>query len=218
MECEETTSTVDVLVPTAYSFPSTGTLLGLGFILFSAWYVGSPISIDQYLSFVVMGALTAFGSMAVAIPFLLDFFGLPADQFQLYLLGSVVTARVATGLAALHGFIITLLVATAVIKRLKWHRMIQVFGLHLGITAGVMILLGLSLTYLIPYEYTGVKTFESMRLMGKPAVVQTVKVPTALSSADQARDRLDVIHERGSIRVGYFSNSLPFAFRNNQKR
>ena len=45
MECEETDSTVDVLVPTAYSFPSTGTLLGLGFILFSAWYVGSPLRI-----------------------------------------------------------------------------------------------------------------------------------------------------------------------------
>ncbi len=36
MECEETDSTVDVLVPTAYSFSSAGTLLGLGFILFSA--------------------------------------------------------------------------------------------------------------------------------------------------------------------------------------
>ncbi len=58
-----------------------------------------------------MGALTAFGSMAVAIPFLLDFFGLPSDQFQLYLLGSVVTARFA---AALHGFVVTLLVASGV--------------------------------------------------------------------------------------------------------
>ena len=93
MECEETDSTVDVLVPTAYSFPSTGTLLGLGFILFSAWYVGSPLGFNDYISFVVMGALTAFGSMAVAIPFLLNFFDLPADQFQLYLLGSVVTTK-----------------------------------------------------------------------------------------------------------------------------
>ena len=63
MDCEKTDSTVDVLVPTAYSFPSTGTLLGLGFILFSAWYVGSPLSLEQYPSFVVMGILTAFGSM-----------------------------------------------------------------------------------------------------------------------------------------------------------
>jgi len=114
MECEETDSTVDVLVPTAYSFPSTGTLLGLGFILFSAWYVGSPLDIGEYPSYVVMGAFSAFGSMAVAIPFLLDYFNLPADQFQLYLLGSVVTARVATGLAALHGFVVTLLVAMSI--------------------------------------------------------------------------------------------------------
>ena len=218
MECEETMSTVDVLVPTAYSFPSTGTLLGLGFILFSAWYVGSPISIDQYPSFVVMGALTAFGSMAVAIPFLLDFFGLPADQFQLYLLGSVVTARVATGLAALHGFIVTLLVATAVIKRLKWHRMLQIFGIHLGISAGVMALLGVALTHFIPYEYTGVRTFESMRLMGQPAPVIEIKELSPLSSEDQARPRLEIIRERGSIRVGYFSNTLPFAFRNDRDK
>ena len=52
MACEETMSTVDVMVPTAYSFPSTGTLLGLGFILFSSWYVGSPLSIEQYPSYI----------------------------------------------------------------------------------------------------------------------------------------------------------------------
>lgn len=216
MSCDETRSTVNVLVPTAYSFPSTGTLLGLGFILFSAWYVGSPLGIDQYPSYVIMGALTAFGSMAVAIPFLLDYFGLPADQFQFYLLGSVVTARFATGLAALHGFVVTLLVASAVLKKLKWHRLMQAIGLHLGITAGVMILAGFTLTQLIPYEYTGVRTFESMRLMSKPAIVEEIKDFTPLSLYDQQRPRLDVIRERQSIRVGYFSNTLPFAFRNNK--
>ncbi len=217
MECEETLSTVDVLVPTAYSFPSTGTLLGLGFILFSAWYVGSPLSVDNYPSYVIMGALSAFGSMAVAIPFLLDYFDLPADQFQLYLLGSVVTARFATALAAFHGFVVTLLVASAVLARLNWRRMVRAIGVHLGATAGVMVLAGSALTYLIPYEYTGVKTFESMRLMGQSVSVkriETVEELQPLTSADQARPRLDVIRERGSIRVGYFSNKLPYAFRN----
>jgi Na+/H+-dicarboxylate symporter len=218
LDCEETDSTVDVLVPTAYSFPSTGTLLGLGFILFSAWYVGSPLSLDQYPSYVIMGALTAFGSMAVAIPFLLDYYGLPADQFQLYLLGSVVTARVATGLAALHGFVVTLLVATAVVKRLQWHRMMQIIGIHLGITAGVMIMAGVALSHLIPYEYTGVRTFESLRLMGEPANAREMEEIPPLILADQSRPRLDVIRERGSIRVGYFSNTLPFAFRNDNNR
>ena len=39
MESDEGEVTIDVLVPTAYSFPSAGTLLGLGFILFAAWFV-----------------------------------------------------------------------------------------------------------------------------------------------------------------------------------
>ncbi len=216
MDCEETRSTVDVLVPTAYSFPSTGTLLGLGFILFSSWYVGSPLTFEQYPSYIVMGALTAFGSMAVAIPFLLDFFGLPADQFQLYLLGSVVTARFATALAALHGFVVTLLVASAVVRRLKWHRMFQAIGLHLGVTAGVMIATGLALTYLIPYEYEGTQNFESMRLIGTPAPIKQVSKPEALSAEKLAQPRLDIIRERGTIRVGYFSNALPYSFRNNK--
>ena len=214
MECEETSSTVDVLVPTAYSFPSTGTLLGLGFILFSGWYVGSPISLAQYPSYVVMGAFSAFGSMAVAIPFMLDFFGLPADQFQLYLLGSVVTARFATGIAALHGFVVTLLVATAVMGRLKWSRMIQVVGVHLVITAGVMIVAGMVMTSVIPYEYKGVRTFEAMRSMGDPTAVVKVEDAVPLSGEDVARSRLAVIRERGTLRIGYSANSLPFVFRN----
>jgi len=216
MDSDETSSTVDVLVPTAYSFPSTGTLLGLGFILFAAWYVGSPLGMEQYPSFIIMGAMTAFGSMAVAIPFLLDYFNLPADLFQLYLLGSVVTARVATALAALHGFVVTLLVSAAVLKRLRWRRLAQAIGLHLGVTAGTMILLGVALTYLIPYEYTGVRTFESMRLLGQAVNVKEISKPTPLSLEDQSRPRLDVINKRGSIRIGYFSNALPFAFRNDQ--
>ncbi|MCP3852011.1 MAG: cation:dicarboxylase symporter family transporter [Gammaproteobacteria bacterium] len=216
MSCEETDSTVDVLVPTAYSFPSTGTLLGLGFILFSSWYVGSPLTVEQYPSYITMGALTAFGSMAVAIPFLLDFFGLPADQFQLYLLGSVITARVATGLAALHGFVVTLLVASAVVRRLNWNRMFQAMALHLGVTAGVMMLTGVVLTKVIPYEYEGTRSFESMQLISDLSPIKQASQPQPLSDEDLARPRLDVIRERGVLRVGYHSNSLPYAFRNNK--
>lgn len=214
MECEETDSTVDVLVPTAYSFPSTGALLGLGFILFSAWYVGSPLGFNDYISFVIMGALTAFGKMAVAIPFLLDFFDLPADQFQLYLLGSVVTARFATGLAALHGFVVTLLVASAVLKKLRWHRMMQAIAVHLGITFGVMVAAGFILKSLIPYKYEGVQTFESMKPMNVSVKVDQYKELTPLGYFEQQQPRLKVILERKSIRVGYYDASLPYAFRN----
>ncbi|MFW2439477.1 MAG: substrate-binding periplasmic protein, partial [Arenicellales bacterium] len=101
-------------------------------------------------------------------------------------------------------------------KRLSWHRLIQAIGLHLGVTAGVMTLLGVALTHVIPYEYTGIRTFEGMRLMGQPEAVKNVTKLTPLSSEDQARPRLDIIKERGSIRIGYLANTLPFAFRNDQ--
>jgi len=218
MECEETDSTVDVMVPTAYSFPSTGTLLGLGFILFSAWYVGSPLGVEQYLSFVIMGAFTAFGSMAVAIPFLLNYFDLPADQFQLYLLGSVITARFATGLAALHGFVVTLLVASAVLKKLKWHKLMQAIGVHLAITFVVMLSVGFTLKALIPYQYVGVQTFESMQAMNKAVEIEQYKDLKALTIEKQQQSRLDIIIARKSIRVGYYKASLPFVFRNNNNK
>jgi len=214
MDCEETDSTVDVLVPTAYSFPSAGSLLGLGFILFSAWYVGSPLGFDDYISFVVMGALTAFGKMAIAVPFLLNFFDLPADQFQLYLLGSVVTARFATGLAALNGFVVTLLVASAVLKKLKWHGLMQAIAVHLAITFGVMLATGFALKSLIPYKYEGVQTFESMKLMNASANVKLYKELTPLTYVEQQQPRLDVILERKSIRVGFYDASLPYTFQN----
>jgi len=215
MGCEETDSTVDIMVPTAYSFPSAGALLGLGFILFSAWYVGSPLGLDQYASFVIMGALTAFGKMAVAIPFLLNFFELPADQFQLYLLGSIVTARFATALAALHGFVVTLLVASAVLKKLKWHYLMQAIGIHLAITFSVMLAAGFTLKSLIPYKYEGVQTFESMTALHTPTGIDTYEKLTPLTLAEQQQPRLDIIMARKNIRIGYYKASLPFVFRNN---
>jgi len=216
MDCDETSSAVDVLVPTAYSFPSVGTLLGLGFILFSAWFLGSPLSLEQYPPYVIMGVFSAFGSMAVAIPFMLDYFHLPADQFQLYLLGSVVTARFATALAALHAFVVTLLVSAAVLKRLKIRRMFNVVAVHLGATAGIMILAGLAFTHWIPYQYEGGKSFEAMSLMQEPVQVRLVKQPTAISGADRTRARQFVIRERGSLRIGYSANTLPFSYRNKE--
>ena len=214
MEADETSSVVDVMVPTSYSFPSVGSIMGLGFILFSGWYVGSPIELSNYPSFVVMGVLTAFGGMTVALPFLLDLFSLPADQFQLYLLGTVVWGRSSMGLAALHGIVVSLLVAAAVMNRLNWKRMFIALGLHLGVTAGIMIGAGIGLTYLIPYKYTGDDSLESLSLYSASAPVEIIEYAPALNPVDLEKPRMSVITERGSIRVGFWEESLPFAFPN----
>ena len=207
---------VDVLVPTAYSFPSIGTLLGLGFILFAAWFSGSPLDSTQYPGFVVLGLFTAFGTMNIALPYLLDFFRLPADLFQLYLLGSVVTARLATGLAAMHGVVICLLGASAVVGIIKWRKLFQVAISGLVVMFVSMAALGFVLSK-VPYTYKGDEKFVSMKLLGDEVITKVAEdAPVALSETDRQRSRLDVIRERGSIRIGYLPDRLPMAFRNNQ--
>jgi len=155
LDSAEGRTTIDVLTPTAYSFPSVGTLLGLGFVLFAAWYVGTPLSVSQYPSYTLLGAFTAFGSMAVAIPFMLDFFSLSADLFQLYFLGSVVTARFATAMVAMHGVVVCLLTVTAVMGKLRLKALLRRVGIGVAGTATVLFGLGLLLARAIPYAYTG---------------------------------------------------------------
>ena len=214
MDSGDAISAVDVLVPTAYSFPSVGTLLGIGFILFAAWFNGASLSITDYPAFCVLGVLTAFGSMAVAIPFLLDYFKLPADMFQLYLLGSVFTMRFATTLAAMHGIVICILGASAIMNRLSWRRMVSIMATSLAITGAAMTGLGFVLTKAIPYEYTGYKELINMKLMGPMAEVIKAPPPAPLTPEERRLSRLGLVQSRGILRVGYAKDRLPFAFKN----
>jgi len=215
-ESKDTDSVIDIMVPTAYSFPSAGTLLGLGFVMFSAWYVGSPISVADYISYVGVGAFVAFGSMAVAIPFMLDFFSLPADMFQLYLLGSVVTARFATALAAMHGVAVTLLVAFAIMGRLRWRTLFQVIAVSIVIAGIAAASLGFVLTKSISYKYSGEETLVEKTLISDPVAVRQVKNLSDLDAVDSQRPRLESIQARGSLRIAYMPDRLPFAYRNKE--
>ena len=217
-DCEspDTDAVIDVMVPTAYSFPSAGTLLGLGFIMFSSWYVGSPIGVSDYAAYVSVGAFVAFGSMAVAIPFMLDFFSLPADMFQLYLLGSVMTARFATALAAMHGIVVSLLVAFAIMGKLRWRTLFQIVMVSIVIAGLAAASIGFVLTRAIPYDYTGEEDFVAKTLIADPVTVKQVEKLSQLPATGTSRPRLESIRARGSMRVGYMENALPFAYRNSE--
>lgn len=214
LESEETISTIDVMVPAAYSLPSAGTILGLSFIPFAAWYVGSPLSGAQFGSFSVVAGMSAFGGMVVALPYLLDFYRLPADLFQLYLLASVFTVRLATGLAAMHGVVVCLLVASAVTGQLNWRKLVRAALLSVALAGLLLWLSGFAFRALVPHA-----SEQSRQLLGvKPspgaAIVQVEKLPPPLPETERRRDRLAVILDRGSIRVGISSDVLPFVFVN----
>ena len=55
------------------------------------------------------GLLTLFGSLNVAVPFLLDLFRIPADTFQLFLATGVINARFGSLVAAVHTVTVALL-------------------------------------------------------------------------------------------------------------
>ena len=214
LETEETSSTIDVMVPAAYSLPSAGTILGLSFILFGAWYVGSPLSVAQYSGFSLVAGMSAFGGMTVALPYLLDFYRLPADLFQLYLLASVFTVRLATGLAAMHGVVISLLVASAVTGRLSWRKLTHAALAGIAVAAVALWLSGFAFRVLVPHESDTGNKFLSATMGKDVAVVNLAKHAPPLSEADRKRDRLAVIEKRKTLRVGVIPNTLPFVFSN----
>jgi Na+/H+-dicarboxylate symporter len=214
MHNDEVEATIDVLVPTAYSFPSVGTLLGLGFIPFAAWYVGVPLNLTQLPEFAITGLMTAFGSMVVALPFLLDQFHLPADLFQLFLLSNPVTGRLGTGLAAMHAVVMSLMGAYAIQGQLRWRRMLPIVGISLGVTFLLFWGLSFIFTTAIDYKYAGYDDLITIKPVLPQVKVVKVEEPTTLDNEEQNQARIDVIKHRGTLRVGYLPERLPFAFQN----
>ena len=54
-------------------------------MLFAGWFSDSVIPVLRYPELAVSGLFSFFGSLNVAVPFLLDLFRIPADTFQLFL-------------------------------------------------------------------------------------------------------------------------------------
>ena len=213
---EEGDSIVDVLVPTAYTLPSAGTPISLAFILFAAWFAGSPLSLDQYPNFAFLGALSSFGGMFLSLPYLLDFFKLPADLFQLFVVGTVATSQLWSALAAMHGIVICLLGACAVAGKLRWMSLAIVTAVSVVISAAVFWTLSFAFQDVLPEQGQGERQLLSKRITNPLENVRFVENPEPLSDRDQQRSRLDVIRERGSLRVGFNQDRMPFAYENDQ--
>jgi Na+/H+-dicarboxylate symporter len=99
---EREESSVDILVPAAFPFPSLGTMLALMFVLFGGWYVGSTVPVTQYATLTVAGIASLFGGTVLALPFLFNLLRLPSDLFQVFVTGDVIASRFGTLLAAMH--------------------------------------------------------------------------------------------------------------------
>jgi proton glutamate symport protein len=216
IEDENSVVVAEMLVPVAYAFPNTGKLLGLFFVPFTAWFLGTPLGFRDYALFLPSGLLSFFGSPAVAMPFLLDLMHMPADMFQIFILTGVLCARLSDALGAMDMFTFAALVAclSCGLIRVRWPRLL----LTLAVVSTSFVLVIVGVRAWIGHASEGVyrkdEVVRSMQLL-EPRVSQTVVEPEPNPSVlRQGQSHLDRIRERGVVRVGFDRDRLPFSYFN----
>ena len=86
----------DVHRPRVVQLSAHGQLLSISFVLFAGWFADAAVRVADYPRLAFTGLVTFFGSLNVAVPFLLDLFRIPADTFQLFLASGVINSRFGT--------------------------------------------------------------------------------------------------------------------------
>ena len=214
----ESASSVDVIVPVSFNFPNAGRLLQLVFILFAAWFTSSAISLAGYFGLTVSGLLSLFGKPVAAMPFLLDLLRLPADMMQLYLASGIFVAQLGTLSSAMHLFALAVLGGFAMAGRLRfqWKRFIPVTAFAVVVVAAAIGGARAYFSFAVENAYDKKKILALMQPLfpaGSAKVDKSALPPRPLERSQPALKR---IHDRGVIRVGYFTDNRPFSFFNPQ--
>jgi ABC-type amino acid transport substrate-binding protein len=162
------------------------------------------------------GVAATFGSVSIAIPFLLDLMRLPHDLFQLFIATGVLNARFGTLLQAMHMLALTLLGTCALTGRLRIRAHVLA-----GFTVVSIVLLGLTVGGVRALFAVTVDTSSSqadiLQRMGpvlpRAANATVYRQPPPARELDPRHGRLQQIAESGVLRV-CFRESLPFAYFN----
>jgi len=216
LDAEQAAAT-DVIVPASFNFPHTGKLLSLSFVLFAGWFADARVAVTGYPKLVGTGLLVMFGNVNAAIPFLLDMLRIPADTFQLFVTSAIVNARFGTLVAAVHTVAFAVLGACAVAGTLRFNaRKLIRFALTTtllaaGVVGGVrgVLELGLDRSYTKDATLTGMGP---SRDRGAASVFTSRRPAPPMPAV--ATSVLDRVRASGVLRVGYFEDSLPYAFFN----
>ncbi|MBW2315786.1 MAG: transporter substrate-binding domain-containing protein, partial [Deltaproteobacteria bacterium] len=213
---EDTDAIVDVVVPVSHNFPHTAKILSLSFIVFAGWFTGNELGPADYPALGGAGVVSTFGSVNLAIPFLLDLFHLPSDLFNLFVATSVVNARFGTLLAAMHGFCLALLVTAALTGRLvfSWVRILR-FGLvTLAVVGVTVVAVRTTLNVLVDTDYDRGAVFDQF-----PLAQQGVDSVRAFRPGESAPERelpqgprIEAILTEDTLRACYVRPTLPFAY------
>ncbi len=205
---------VDVIVPISFALAGSGKLLVLVFVLYAGWQSGYPIAPVEYPAFAATGLFSLFAGSAVALPFLLELFQIPADMFQLYLvLDSVIGNRFSAIAGSFHAFALALLVGCGAAGwiRLQVPRVLIWLFVCGVVTAGALSVTKIAFSR-YDRPYTGYRAFVDRSFL-LPTVAWRDREDAPVPSVDSL-DALTRIRRDGVLRVGYAADRLPYAFRN----
>ena len=212
---DEDIPAMEVMYATAYPFPHVGKILTMLFIPFAAWFLGTPMNRSDYPIMLVGGVFSYFGGPLLAIPYLLDQARLPHDMFQLFLLSGVLGERFGDALGAIH-------LATLTLISFSWFRgwlQLTVAGVarYVGVVvvAGLITMVGVSAT--LSYTTTDLDSRDEvlarMQLLDEQVPHRIARRagpnPVPLKVGESLLER---VRRRGTLRVGFNEDKIPFAF------
>ena len=212
---DDSKSAANVLMPLAYPFPNLGSLTIFIFVIFSGWYIGKALSLDQYPLFVGSGLLSSFINPITGIPFMLNLLGLPDDMIGLFQVSTVYTDRIRVVLGAMH--LITLTIVSIYISK--------------GFKVNIQRLLRFSIVTVLLFAFSiiGIRTILSASLEGSYKMDKVVmemtgilpKVPMEITNSKpnpvkliRSQTKLSRIKKRGKLRVGCYKKNMPFSYKN----
>ena len=205
----------DLMVPINFNLPNLGKLLSLAFIPFAGWFAGTTLSPDDYPQLISVGLFSFFGEVVFALPFLLDLMRIPADTFQIFIAVDQFTGRFGTLLAGMHTVVLALLTAVAVTGKLKliWPKVIRHLFISVLLLLGLFGGLRLFFEDVVPQEYRAYHALNEIDLLSERPDIKLLQLGNVepLPYSDR-HDRIKAIEARGRLRVGYVSDSLPFAY------
>jgi Na+/H+-dicarboxylate symporter/ABC-type amino acid transport substrate-binding protein len=211
----------DVIVPVSFNFPHTGKLLSLSFIVFAGWFADAAVAVSQYPQLALAGLLTFFGSTSAAVPFLLDLFRIPADTFQLFLATSVINVRFGALLAAVHTVTVALLGSAAILGAVRFNgaRIMRYLIITVVLSAALLGGLRTLFSTALKQSFAGEELVYGMRSLmnfSEPRIVKQADLRN--DAGGETSSILNAIKKRGVLRVGVFTDRLPFVFLNREQK
>jgi Na+/H+-dicarboxylate symporter len=214
---EESDAAAEVLVPILFNFPNAGRLLTLLFVPFAAWLAGQTMGISDEAVLFATGVPAYFAKAQVALPFLIDMFGLPHDLFQLYIPTAILTGKLDSMVAAMNLLAFALLGGAAMggFLSVRRDRVLRAIGLTAVAIVASVVGLKLLFAFTVDTTYRRDEALRSMQasrsgVAGVHRDLSTVPYEPPASG----ETTLERVRRRGTLRIGYDPTNLPFAFFN----